>query len=89
MKIWLLLPSEATADVDWWPTYDSMYGFVVAAETEEEARELAQADGGDETNRFVGPERSVWTNPAYTTCEVLDPFRYSKPTIIISDFNAG
>jgi len=89
MRIWLLRPSDEAANVDWWPTYDSMYGFVVAAETEGEARELAQAGGGDETNRPFGVERSVWTNPAYTTCEVLDPSQYSEPTIIISDFNAG
>jgi len=50
MKLWLLRPVDGLKKNDnpWKPWYDKAFGFVVRADTEEEARALAHADAGDE-----------------------------------------
>lgn len=90
MKIWLLRPRQDLKEDDnpWEPWYDKVFGFVVRAETEQDARELTNSV--DEVGfRFTGDERSLsgdfnpWTDPTYSTCVELTP--EGEPEIIIID----
>lgn len=63
-KLWLLRPIK---DHPLWdPWYDTAFGFVVCAETEEEARYLASEGAGDEGSQ-------AWLLSGRSTCEVLTP----------------
>ena len=66
MKLWLLKPSHLLPDDEnpWEPWYDKAFGFVVRAETEEDARNYAAEYSGDEGV-------PSWTNPALSTCVEL------------------
>ena len=87
MKLWLLRPAVPAMNRNPWASeYDCAYGFVVSAETEAEARRLAQAQGGDETG-FPKGSRPTWKDAAYTTCDELTPG--SEPGIVMRDFVAG
>lgn len=81
MKLWLLRPVEDNAL--WEPWYDKAFGFVVRAETEEEARALAQAGGGDEAGWFR-KSFPAWTDPANSTCVELTSDGDAQ--VIIRDF---
>ncbi len=54
MKLWILRPVKD--DNLWDPWYDKAFGFIVAAETEEAARALAQSKGGDEVHSWGGEQ---------------------------------
>lgn len=74
MRLYLLRPVEP-----WQPWYDKCFGFVVRAESDDDARLLASSSDecGDE-------ESEVWKNPALTTCvEVLND---GERGVIIKDF---
>lgn len=87
MKLWLLRPIAGHGL--WEPWYDKAFGFVVRAETEKEARAIAQANGGDETRGDVGYERSVpvWTDPIHSTCVELTAD--GEEGLVIMDFAAA
>lgn len=63
-------------DWDW----DCASGFVIRAECEEEAREIAAANSGDEG-------ASVWTDWRLSKCEILQPD--GEAGIIMRDFCEG
>jgi hypothetical protein len=93
MKLWLLQPIWPAVEL-WWPEYDSNHGFVVQAESEQAARELANAVSGDEHRAYVTENgyRKVkdympYLNPAYTTC--IELTGDGPERIILRDFNAG
>jgi hypothetical protein len=75
--------------------YDVADGFIVRAEDEQTAREIAAAPIGPilggETEFPIrawgdeGPE--TWLNPKFSTCEEIIPD--GEPGIIIRDFNAA
>lgn len=77
MKLWLLKP--ATRGDERWG-YDCAYGFVVRAETELDARELAAEEHGDEGVKS-------WIRPEDTTCEELLP--EGSAQVVLRDFHAG
>lgn len=91
MKLWLLRKREDLGrDDPWGREYDTACGFVIRAKTEAQAREFAQALGGDERDKFVGRklvEVPAWTDPKYSTCEVLSA--QGKAGVILRDFNAA
>ncbi len=68
MKLWLIEPNVGLPNNDnpWDPWYDKAFGFVVRAETEQEARAFAHSEGGDE-NRNHSP----WLDPKYSTATEL------------------
>ena len=89
MKLWLLRPVRSEReDTAWDPWYDKAFGFVVRAETEEQARQMANGNGGDE----CGPVKSYvyrtggdpWLDPKQSTCEELTAD--GEAEIIIRDF---
>jgi hypothetical protein len=60
--------------------YDANNGFVIRAETEQHAREIASQQRGDEGS-------STWLDPRRSSCRELTA---DGPTeVIIRDFNAG
>lgn len=71
-------------DNPWEPWYDKYDGFVIRAETEEQARAVAQKGGADEIARG---DRLAWTNSKYSTCEMLR--EDGKEEIVLSSFNAA
>lgn len=78
MKLWLLKPRSDIADgaSPWKPWYDRCFGLVVRAETEDNARAIADQNGGDETCRAEYEwqvERHPWIDVNLSTCEMLMP----------------
>lgn len=105
MKLWLLRPvgyetdkygdqSNALPEGDdpWEPWYDKAFGFVVRAETEEEARQFAHGEAGDENRgKFAGTKISNTTTPwldlRYSTCVELRSD--GEAGVIVKDFAAA
>ena len=91
MKLWLLRPQPDLEQSPWEPWYDKAFGFVVRAETEQEARELADEHGGDERRdmaRFLETSRpDAWSNPVYSTC--IELAVEGKAEMIIRDFKSA
>ena len=92
MKIWRIAPlNNLPKDKDVFD-YDCAHGFVVKAETEADARALAQANGGDEVGRYL-PEGErhtapqVWIDPSYTEC--IEVTTEGEQEIILTDFVNG
>ena len=83
MNLWILRPVDPLADDDdpWDPWYDKAFGFVIQAETEERARELAQFIGADET-RY--PDTLAWTDSELSDCKEL--IVEGPEHIVISDY---
>ena len=87
MKLWILEPIGVTKESlrggpwDFW--YDKVFGFVVRAETEYLARNLAQKNGGDE----IKNDRPVWDNPNLSTC--IELTINGEEDIIMQDFHAA
>lgn len=72
-----------TRNKDLKPNYDAARGFVIAAESEMIARNLAADAGGDEP-------RIHWLELEYSTIEHIGmSHRYQTRQIIMRDFNAG
>ena len=91
MKLWLLRPMDGLAKNDnpWKPWYDKAFGFVVRAETEDEARSLAHADAGDENRgTFLGGKiadtNQPWKDAKYSTCVELLPEGAAE--VVMKDF---
>lgn len=62
-------------------SWDCAYGFVVRAESEREARELASKECGDE-----GPDS--WTDSCFSSCEVISASD-GDAEVLMTDFLAG
>lgn len=78
MKLWLLRPRDdlSSDDNPWTPWFDKAFGLVVRAETEHEARSIAQQHGGAEkdcicTNEETGDTTTPWLDEKYSRCEEL------------------
>ena len=53
MKLWLLRPIDDLSEQDdpWWNRQEKVHGFVIRAETEQQAREIVHQNAGDENRR--------------------------------------
>lgn len=79
MKTFILRPKKDLGeDNPWEPWYDKNFGFVINADTEKEARKIAQENGADETYMW-----NAWIDENYSTCVELS--KESKG-IIMKDF---
>lgn len=93
MKLWLLAPLfEDVNDNPWDPWYDKAFGFVVRAETEDDARQIAHKNAGDENkNTFMGISISKTTTPwldiKYSLCVPLP--QEGEARLILRDFAAA
>lgn len=78
MLLWILRPQGnlPLGDDPWDPWYDKCFGFVVRAETESDARRIAQANAGDESrgeflSKKIANTTEPWLDEKYTTCTEL------------------
>ena len=73
MKLWLLRPQEDLEEDDnpWRIWYDKVFGFVVRAENEEEARALITDDDWGSEVRALKSKINPWIDPHYSRCEEL------------------
>lgn len=91
MKLWILEPRqeviERQEDNPWEPWYDKGFAFVIRAETERQARELAHKEGGDENKELSQPGAPIfpWLNAKYSTCLTL--FAHGDVEVVIRDFH--
>ena len=92
MKLWLLRSVDALAENDnpWEPWYDKAFGFVVRAETEEQARAMAHDDAGDENcAMFLGGKtaetHAPWRDAKYSTCVELTAEGAAE--VVMQDFS--
>ena len=90
MKLWILRPVEdlKNSDNPWEPWYDKCFGFVIRAETEQDARLIANRNAGDENrgtflNKKIADTKTPWIDPKYTTCKELS--NEGDPGVIIRD----
>ena len=84
MKIWILTPVDGLPDNDnpWIPWYDKSFGFIVRAETEEEARKFAHDEAGYENRGEFSIQ--PWLDSKYTTCSELTG--EGTPGVVMGDF---
>ena len=94
MKLWILRSVEnlPKGDDPWEPWYDKAFGFVVRAETEEEARKFAHEEAGDENRgTFLGGKtadtNSPWLEAKYSTCVELPT--EGEAGVVLQDFHAA
>ncbi len=82
MKLWILEPRlmEEEQKNPWSPWYDKAFGFVVRAESEEKARELAADDKGSE-------EVEAWLDSNLSSC--LQLISDGEEKVILRDFAAA
>ena len=79
MKLWLLRPIKGVTG-PWDPWYDKSFGFVCRALSEQEARQYAADDSGDE-----GAE--AWLDSTLSTCEELSAD--GELGVVMQDFKAA
>lgn len=96
MKLWLLAPRGDLSDDNnpWKPWYDKVFGFLVCAETAEEARQVANENAGDETvawdnvaKKYTRDDLTPWLNSRFSTCVELLP--EGEPRVILRDFRSA
>ena len=94
MKLWILRPVEGLDKNDnpWEPWYDKAFGFVVRAETEEEARQLAMKEAGGEISIWAPGSGKLtdipaWTHAEYSTCVEL--LAEGDAGVVMQDFAAA
>jgi hypothetical protein len=82
MKIFLL-NAKAKSRV-WTPWYDKAFGFVVRADDEKQARELASKEAGDEGAK-------AWLNPQQSLCEIVGDAvgNGEEAQVLLRDFAAA
>ena len=68
MALWLLKPKENLVENYWDNPYDKQHGFVIRAQSETEARRIAQENAAQESFR-----ESVWLDPTITECTQVQP----------------
>ena len=94
MKLWILKPVDNLPKHDdpWKPWCDKALGFVVRAETEEEARKLAHEQSGDENpgavlGNKIADTNSPWLDAKCSTCAELTA--EGEVGVVLRDFRAA
>lgn len=78
MKVYILRPQDNLNNNDnpWEPWYDKSFGFIVRANSEQEARQIANENAGDENrgeflNERIANTQSPWLDEKYSFCKEL------------------
>ena len=81
MTLWILRPvNNLPIQHPWKPWYDKTFGFVIRAESEHNARLIADENAGSENHDSKNP----WLNSEMSTCLELLP--YGEEEEILRDF---
>ena len=93
MDIYLLEAKDNLDEDDnpWEPWYDKTFGFVVVADSEDEARKIADGEAGDENrgefmNQKTSNSRNPWLDEKYSTCKILVA---EKKGVVIEDHHSA
>jgi hypothetical protein len=78
MKLWKLYGIKDSG-FDW--AWDTHFGFVIRAETEERARQLASEAV------YWCENGAAWLDPDFTTCEEITG--EGEEEVVLKDYNAG
>jgi len=94
MKLWLLKAREGLPNGDnpWEPWYNKSFGFVVRSETEEQARQIAHENAGDENRgeflqTKIADTKQPWLDPKYSECTEL--LQDGAAEMVLQDFQAS
>jgi len=100
MKLWILRPVAGLPEDDnpWEPWYEKAFGFVIRAETEEDARKIAHGKAGHENNgefKLSHPSdadntwktTTPWMDAKYTSCSELSA--EGGAGVLMRDFARG
>lgn len=79
-NLYFLKPILGITPDRWDPWFDKAFGFVVRAENEPKARQIAAYNCGDEGE-------DAWVNPKLSSCEILTAD--GEPGMIIQDFHSA
>lgn len=78
MAFYILRPIEGLLENDnlWEPWFDKCFGFIVKADDEIEARQIAHSDAGDENrgefmSATIANTKQHWLDEKYSTCRLL------------------
>jgi len=76
-------------DNPWKPWYDKNFGFIIRAENEKEAREIANKNAGDENrveflNSKTAGTKTPWLDDKYSTCSEIS--NNGEKGLIMQDF---
>ena len=91
LKVYELRPVENLPNNDnpWDPWYDKNFGFIIRAENEKEAREIANENAGDENrgeflNSKTSDTKTPWLDEKYSTCVEISS--NGEKGLIMQDF---
>ena len=89
MKLWILEPVNELPDDDnpWKPWHERVFGFVIQADDENEARNIAHSEAGRENDGENSAVRYPWLVPKYSECVELVPG--VDAGVVIRDFRAA
>lgn len=94
MTLWILRPVEDLphGDNPWDPWYDKAFGFVVRAESERQARMIADEQACDENRgefmeSRIAATKNPWLDPKYSTCVPLDAD--GEAGVVLSDIRSA
>lgn len=65
MTLWLLRPVKTGKGTPWDPWYDKIFGFVIRADIERRARDIAAAEDYDQETQ------AAWYDPSLVSCTEL------------------
>lgn len=92
MKLWLLKNKTSTSEAlnPWEPWFDKAFGFVVRAETEREARLIADENAGEENAgardcRVNSRTKRPWLRAEFSTC--IELTQNEEAGLILQDFS--
>lgn len=95
MKLWLIKPkdivwcSENYHTNPWVPWYGKVFGFVIAADSEDEARKIADDNGGEETGKIETLAYRTgghpWFDSDLSKCECVASDYEGKEGVILRD----
>ena len=85
MRLWILRANETNqVGNPWEPWYDKCFAFVVRAESETAARQIADKNADDEnSNKYPHP----WLDSTYSACDPLT--EEGEEGVVIRDYRSA
>jgi hypothetical protein len=92
MKVFHLFPKEnIEGENPWEPWYDKAFGFIIRAENEQEARKIANENGGDEvgevSHNVYRTGGDPWLDANFSQC--IEITNHGEKGVIIKDLRSA